>query len=62
MLMQMMVQMFEQLQELRADHDADREEVRVQIYALRSEIVTPTPTPHSPQRWIRVGQKKDELA
>lgn len=48
MLMQMMSQLSEQMQALRAERDADREEVRTQIDALRSAIVTPTQTPHPP--------------
>ena len=45
MLMQMMSQMAEQLQALRAEREADREETRSQICALQSAIGTPAPTP-----------------
>jgi hypothetical protein len=48
LILQMMSQMSEQLQALRAERENDREAVQAQIQVLQSAIATPTATPQPP--------------
>ncbi|KAM4055021.1 hypothetical protein HRG_010197 [Hirsutella rhossiliensis] len=68
--MQMMSQMAEQLQSLRADRDADRDATREQIQLLQDSLTTSRPTPlgtesesraeplHEPNRLVDTSLRK----